>query len=230
MSSQSESTQTLNALYDLAKPHPWHGVSIGKSTPDLITVYIEIVPGDTMKYELDKRSGYLKVDRPQRFSNSCPAPYGFVPQTLCGDRVGKHCQEQTNRTNIEGDDDPLDICVLTERGITHGDLILDAYPIGGLRMIDGNEADDKIIAVLKGDAQYGDYRSISELNEGLLDRLRHYFITYKAVPNSFSESQSEITDVYDADEAKEIIHKSQLDYQEAYPKLWQVIKERHLDK
>jgi inorganic pyrophosphatase len=226
-SSSSESLQTLRALYDLAKPHPWHGISIGENSPEQITIYIEIVPGDTMKYELDKRSGYLMVDRPQRFSNSCPAPYGFVPQTLCGDRVGKHCRDATGRDHIHGDNDPLDILVLTERGITHGDLILQAYPIGGLRMIDGEEADDKIIAVLKGDAQYGEYRSIEELNEGLVDRLRHYFITYKALPSSFSESQSEITDVYDADEAKEIIRKSQLDYQEAYPDLWQVIQERH---
>ncbi|HKK45877.1 MAG TPA: inorganic pyrophosphatase, partial [Balneolaceae bacterium] len=156
-----------------SKPHPWHGIDIGEDAPEVVKVFIEIVPGDTMKYELDKESGYLKVDRPQRYSNICPLPYGFIPQTMCDDRVGRYCMEKTGRSSIIGDHDPLDICVITERNIPHGNLILDAIPIGGLRMIDGDEADDKIVAVLKGDATFGDIKAISEIPKHMIDRLTH---------------------------------------------------------
>ena len=66
----------------ILKSHPWHGVPIGDDSPGIVTTYIEIVPTDTVKYEIEKNSGYLKVDRPQKYSNVCPTPYGFVPQTL----------------------------------------------------------------------------------------------------------------------------------------------------
>ena len=71
----------------LFQAHPWHGVSIGPEAPRVVTAYIEIVPTDTVKYEIDKSSGHLKVDRPQQFSNVCPTLYGFIPQTYCGERV-----------------------------------------------------------------------------------------------------------------------------------------------
>ncbi len=194
-----------------SKPHPWHGIYIGSEAPERIRVFIEIVPGDTMKYELDKDSGYLKVDRPQRYSNFVPEPYGFIPQTLCSDRVGEFCAEQTQRENVVGDEDPLDICVVTERSIPHGDLIMEAIPVGGLRMIDGEEADDKIIAVLKNDALFGEARDISEVPESLVDRLTHYFLTYKDMPDG-RKNQCEITKVYGRDEALEVIRRSQKDY------------------
>jgi len=195
-----------------SKPHPWHGIRIGATAPEQLTVFIEIVPGDTMKYELDKDSGYLKVDRPQRFSNICPLPYGLVPQTLCTDRVAEICMDKTGREGIVGDGDPLDICVATERNIPHGNIIMEAIPIGGLRMIDGEEADDKIVAVMKGDALYGDYRDIHEFPDTLLDRLRHYFLTYKEMPDKPS-MRCEITHIYGAEEAYEVIRRSQKDYQ-----------------
>lgn len=75
----------------LMKSHPWHGVPIGKDFPAVVTTYIEIVPTDTVKYEIEKQSGFLKVDRPQKYSNICPTPYGFIPQTLCADNVAKLC-------------------------------------------------------------------------------------------------------------------------------------------
>src|SRR5438132_9474923 len=134
--------------------HPWHGVAPGDPA-GVVQAYIEIVPTDTVKYELDKQTGHLRVDRPQRFSNVCPALYGFVPQTHCGERNGELCSLRTGRKGIVGDGDPLDICVLTEKTIPRGDILLEARPIGGLRMIDRGEADDKIIAVLEGDAAYG---------------------------------------------------------------------------
>lgn len=202
----------LETIKLFSKPHPWHGINIGDDAPNKIKVFIELVPGDTMKYELDKESGYLKVDRPQRFSNICPTPYGFVPRTLCADRVAEFCMEKTGRSNIIGDGDPLDICVITERNIPHGNLILDAIPIGGFRMIDGEEADDKIIAVLSGDASFGQVRDISKIPKHMIDRLSHYFLTYKEKPFSDEKRECEITHIYGREEASEIIDRSVEDY------------------
>lgn len=199
-----------------SKPHPWHGINIGDDAPGMVKVFIEIVPGDTMKYELDKDSGYLKVDRPQRFSNICPMPYGFIPQTLCADQVGNYCMEKTGRSSIKGDDDPLDICVITERNIPHGDLILDAVPVGGFRLIDGEEADDKIIAVMKGDATFGNMRDITDVPKHIVDRLSHYFLTYKEMPFSKTKKECEITDIYGQQEAVEVIQRSINDYNDRF--------------
>jgi inorganic pyrophosphatase len=201
---------TLTKLF--SKPHPWHGIEIGNRMPEVVKVFIEIVPGDTMKYELDKESGYLKVDRPQRFSNICPLPYGFVPQTLCDERVADYCMKKTGRSSIQGDNDPLDICVITERNIPHGNLILDAIPVGGFRLIDGEEADDKIIAVMKGDASYGQMDDITHVSQHIIDRLSHYFLTYKEQPFSNSKQECEITDIYGGEEAFEVIRRSVKDY------------------
>jgi inorganic pyrophosphatase len=199
-----------------SKPHPWHGINIGNKAPDVVKVFIEIVPGDTMKYELDKESGYLKVDRPQRFSNISPKPYGFIPQTLCDDEVAEYTMEKTGRASVKGDNDPLDICVITERDIPHGNIILDAIPVGGFRLIDGDEADDKIIAVMKGDASYGDARNISDIPQHIVDRLSHYFLTYKERPFSETKRECEITDIYGQDEAKEVIRRSIKDYNKRF--------------
>lgn len=202
----------LETIKLFSKPHPWHGINIGGGAPNKVKVFIELVPGDTMKYELDKESGYLKVDRPQRFSNICPTPYGFIPRTLCADRVADFCMEKTGRADIVGDGDPLDICVITERNIPHGNLILDAVPLGGLRMIDGEEADDKIIAVLSGDASFGLMEDIAEVPKHMIDRLSHYFLTYKEKPFSEEKSECEITHIYGREEASEVIERSVKDY------------------
>lgn len=201
---------TLTKLF--SKPHPWHGIEIGDEMPEIVKVFIEIVPGDTMKYELDKESGYLKIDRPQRYSNICPHPYGFVPQTLCDEQVAEYCMEKTGRSSIKGDNDPLDICVITERNIPHGDLILDAIPVGGFRLIDGEEADDKIIAVMKGDASFGGMEDIVDVPQHIIDRLSHYFLTYKERPFSKTKRECEITDIYGQEEAAEVIRRSVKDY------------------
>ena len=131
------------------KAHPWHGIAIGDNAPEIVTAFIEIVPTDTVKYEIDKESGYLKIDRPQKFSNVVPALYGFVPQTYCDIKIAEFASQKSGKKVDKGDGDPLDICVLSEHTITHGDIILQAIPIGGLRLIDKGEADDKIIAVMK---------------------------------------------------------------------------------
>ncbi len=198
------------------RAHPWHGVSIGPDAPHSCTVYVEIVPTDTVKYEIDKETGLLRMDRPQQYSNVCPSLYGFIPQTLCADRVAAICMERTGRRGIVGDADPMDICVLAERSISHGDVLVEAVPIGGLRMLDGNEADDKIVAVLRDDAGYGAYRDIAAVPRALLDRLRHYFLTYKQAPDRLT-TVVEITDIYGRDEAHELIVRSQEDYRAAFP-------------
>ena len=203
------------------KSHPWHGLDIGTDAPNVVTAFIEMVPTDTVKYELDKVSGYIKIDRPQKYSNVVPALYGFLPQTYCGDLVAEYCMSQTERTDIHGDGDPLDICVLTEKTISHGDIIAEVRPIGGFRMLDKNEADDKIIAVLKHDATYNIYNDISELPHVIIDRLRHYFLTYKDLPGE--ERRTEITHVYNKEEAFEVIRRSAEDYKNHFQGLEDIL-------
>jgi len=182
----------------------------------VLTAYIEIVPTDTIKYEVDKTSGILKVDRPQQFSNVFPSLYGFVPQTLCAERVGALASERTGRPGIVGDGDPLDICVLTEKVVSHGDILVQAIPVGGLRMIDGNQADDKIIAVMQADALYGGWDDIQACPPAVLERLRHYFLTYKDIPGA-GRRRVEITHVYGRAEAYEVIARSRDDYRTQFP-------------
>lgn len=181
-----------------------------------MTAYIEVVPGDTIKYELDKESGLLKVDRPQVYSNICPTLYGLVPQTFCGEKIAEFCKQQTGRTDIVGDGDPLDICVFSEKLIPHGDVIMQARPVGGLRMIDHGEADDKIIAVMKNDAVFEDWDDITDCPTKVIERLKHYFLTYKQAPGS-SLAKCEITDVYGKEEAYEVIRRAYEDYKTSFP-------------
>lgn len=191
--------------------HPWHGVSAGSAFPELITAYIEITPFDTVKYELDKASGLLKIDRPQKYSNLCPALYGFVPQTYCGDKIGQLCTEHTGTPGIKGDGDPLDICILSEKPINCNNILIDCIPVGGLRMIDKNEADDKIIAVMKNDLVYGNITDISEIPDAILQRLLHYFKTYKLEPSSESNAV-EIAAVYNREMARKVLFCAAEDY------------------
>jgi inorganic pyrophosphatase len=204
--------------------HPWHGIAPGPRPPDVLTVYIEMVPADTVKYEVDKISGHLKLDRPQRYSSTCPAPYGFVPQTFCGDEVAALTASRTGRSGIAGDGDPLDVCVLTERAINHGGLLVTARPIGGLRMLDGDEADDKIVAVLEGDATYGAFTDISVCPASLVDRLRHYFLSYKDMPGEAAR-KTEITDVYGVAEARDVVERSIADYRTRFGALAALVAE-----
>ncbi len=196
------------------KSHPWHGVNIGDEAPELVTCFIEMVSTDTVKYEVDKDTGYLKIDRPQKYSNTIPALYGFLPQTLSGTLSAKISNEALGRDNIVGDKDPLDVCVLTEKAITHGDILVKAKPIGGLRMIDHNQSDEKIICVLNNDAFYGEIDDISELPPLVVERLRHYFLTYKDLPGE--KRNVEIPQIYGAQEAKDVIKASIIDYNERF--------------
>ncbi len=199
------------------KSHPWHGIEIGKNAPEIVVSFIEMVSTDTVKYEVDKATGYLRLDRPQKYSNTVPALYGFIPQTYSAERVGAFCAEKTGRTEVKGDGDPMDICILTEKTISHGDILVMARPIGGLRMIDGNQADDKIIAVLENDLVYGEYRDLEDCPAIIIERLRHYFLTYKDLPGE--KRNVEITHVYGTEEAHEVIRRSMEDYRHKFDNL-----------
>jgi inorganic pyrophosphatase len=211
----SDEQKLHNLLALMFQAHPWHGIAPGGAAPEIVNAYIELVPTDTVKYELDKPTGHLRLDRPQRFSSLCPTPYGFIPQTYCGAEVAKLCEERTGQTGIRGDGDPMDICVLTEKTITHADLLLRAKPIGGLRMIDGAEADDKIVAVLADDLVFGHITTIKDVPAGMIDRLRHYFLSYKQLPQD-APRRVEIADVYDRAEAYDVIKRSIADYRARY--------------
>jgi inorganic pyrophosphatase len=206
----------LRDLFSLLfQAHPWHGVATGADAPEVVSAYVEIVPTDVVKYELDKSSGHLHIDRPQRFSSICPTLYGFIPQSFCGDEVAELCSSRACRTGIKGDGDPMDICVLTEKTAAHGSFFVRARPIGGLRMIDGEQADDKIIAVLEGDIAYGYIHDIDECPKGLIDRLKHYFLSYKQFPGE-APRRVDIVDVYDRKEAHEVVARSVRDYRQEF--------------
>ena len=152
----------------------------------------------------------------------------IFPQSFCGDGVAQFCMERSGRQNIKGDGDPLDICVLTERTIAHGDIIATVKPIGGFRMLDGDEADDKIIAVLRHDVTYSGYNDISELPKGVINRLKHYFLTYKDMPamDRASEAQKkvEIVATYGREEAYEVITRSLEDYKCHFEGLEEILR------
>ena len=192
------------------RPHPWHGLEVGPAPPELLNAFVEITPFDLMKYEVDKVSGYLRVDRPQRSSAQHPALYGFVPRTYCGERV-RRLAPRARR----GDGDPLDICVLSERTIARNEIIVRCRVIGGLQMIDGGEADDKIISVLENDYVWGEARDVRDVPAVLVERLQHYFLTYKLVPGR--RVQARIAKVYGRSHALKVVRAAVADYEEAFP-------------
>lgn len=191
------------------RPHPWHGLEVGPQPPEVVHAYIEITPIDSVKYELDKVTGYLRVDRPQRTSSLPPTLYGIVPRTYCGRRVGSLMEGAE-----KGDEDPLDICVVSERPIGHSEVILNARVVGGLPMNDHGEADDKIIAVLENDQVWHGANDIVDLPDVMVERLRHYFITYKLKPGEISSVS--IDDVYGREHAHKVILASMADYEEEF--------------
>ena len=191
------------------RPHPWHGLDIGPQAPEIVLAFIEITPFDLVKYELDKTTGYTRVDRPQRTSSQPPTLYGIIPRTYAGRRVGAMMEAATG-----GDGDPLDICVVSERPIEKSEVILEARVVGGLPMVDNGEADDKIIAVLNNDPFWGDVTELTELPENLVERLWHYFKTYKDLPGE--EATVEILEPYDRAHALKVVQASQEDYIETF--------------
>jgi inorganic pyrophosphatase len=191
------------------RPHPWHGLDPGREAPEVVDAFIEMTPFDLMKYEVDKASGYVRVDRPQRLSSNVPALYGFIPRTYCGTRVAK-----LSKGAKRGDGDPLDICVLSERPVSRNEIILQARVIGGIQLNDRGEADDKIVAVLHGDYVWGNAKDLEDVPEVHVERLQHYFLTYKLVPNE--RNKIRISRVYGRRHALKVITASMLDYSEEF--------------
>lgn len=200
----------LTQGYSRSRPHPWHGLSPGPAPPSEVHAFIEITPFDLVKYEVDKSSGYLKVDRSQRTSSLPPALYGFVPQTYAADRVARLMPGVDS-----GDLDPLDICVLSERPISRAEVIITARVVGGIPMIDGGQADDKIIGILGDDPVFGHVRDVHELPDVLVGRLVHYFSTYKLRPEAVTPVV--VNDVYGREHAEAVVAAALADYREFYP-------------
>jgi inorganic pyrophosphatase len=169
--------------------NPWHSVSIGDKQPDIVDGIIEIPKSTKAKYELDKESGLLRMDRVLFSSMHYPANYGFIPQTYCDDK------------------DPLDILVLSQIDIVPM-CIVSAKVIGVMRMIDGGELDDKIIAVANDDISVNHINDISELPQHTLDELKNFFEDYKKL----EKKTVEVEDFQDAETAKAIVKKSIEDY------------------
>ncbi len=191
------------------RPHPWHGLEIGDKPPGLINAFIEICPFDLVKYEVDKTTGYLRVDRPHRTSSQHPTLYGFIPRTYCGLRVGKLMSAPNG-----GDGDPLDVCVISERPIARSEVLLRAKVIGGLPMLDGGQADDKIIAVLHKDPLWSGAENLSDIPTALIQRLKHYFLTYKLAPEESGDVK--IGDAYGRDRAFAVVEASIQDYNDEF--------------
>lgn len=142
------------------KSNPWHDVSPGDNLPDIVNGIIEIPKGTRAKYELDKESGLLRLDRVLYSSVYYPANYGFIPQTYCDDN------------------DPLDILIISQIDVVPM-CIVPAKVIGVMRMLDNNEADDKIIAVAAGDPSVSHINDISELPAHFISEMRSFFEDYK---------------------------------------------------
>jgi inorganic pyrophosphatase len=140
--------------------NPWHDIPYGENAPEMVTAIIEIPKGSKNKYELDKDSGLLKVDRVLFSSVHYPANYGFIPQTYCDDR------------------DPLDILVLGQEAV-YPLTLMRAKPIGVMQMIDQQEEDDKIIAVHADDPEFADYTDINQLAKHKMKELQRFFEDYK---------------------------------------------------
>lgn len=187
------------------RPHPWHGLEIGDAPPKLVNAFIEICPFDLVKYEVDKVTGYLKVDRPHRTSSQHPTLYGFIPRTYCGHRVGSLMPNARG-----GDGDPLDVCVVSERPIARSEIILSARVIGGLPMLDGGDADDKIIAILDKDPLWSSVEDLGDLPPAIIARLRHYFLTYKLAPEQAGDVH--IGDAYGREHAEQVVNAAIEDY------------------
>ncbi len=173
--------------------HPWHGVSVGENAPERVNAIIEIPKGSKGKYELDKESGLLKLDRVLFSAVHYPANYGYIPRTYCDDN------------------DPLDIMVITSMTLPHM-CLLDATVIGVMRMVDQGEADDKIIAVATHDVSVNHMRDISELPPHTIVEMRRFFEDYKKLENK----EVVVENFLGREEALQIVRDSVVLYKDTF--------------
>lgn len=164
--------------------NPWHDVSTGDDAPAVINTVIEISKHSRMKYELDKPSGMLRLDRVVHTTNVYPGDYGFMPQTLWDDG------------------DPLDVLVITDEGVLPN-TVARVRVIGVLRMIDDGESDDKILGVYADDPRYSDTEDVSDVHEHRLREIQHYFETYK----DLQDKDVEVTDIDGVRDARDAVQK-----------------------
>lgn len=209
MDDNPPSYQTSDSHVRQWRPHPWHGLPVGPDPPLRLCAYIEMTPFDLVKNEIDKESGYLRIDRLQRTSSLSPTPYGFIPRTYCGKRTASHTEDCS-----DGDHDPLDICVISERPISRAEIIAYVRTIGGIRTLDNGQADDKILSVLEGDPIWGQAEHIGDLPGPIIDRLCHYFSSYKVMPDQ--DNPVQLLGTYDRDEAMQVVRAAMKDYESEY--------------
>lgn len=191
------------------RPHPWHGLDVGANSPNVVNVYLEITPFDSMKYEVDKITGYLRIDRPQVGSSLPPCSYGFIPRTYSGDRVAA-----ISKTGKPGDEDPIDVFLFSEPPISRAEIVVAARILGGICMLDEGQVDDKLIGVLENDPVWSDAQEVTDLPEGMIARIRHYLSTYKLT--SETESRVRLKEAYGAAHARQIVEAGMADYVERY--------------
>ncbi|MBQ6718669.1 MAG: inorganic diphosphatase [Clostridia bacterium] len=173
----------------------WHDVSPERIKPDDFLCVIEIPKGSRKKYELDKETGYIILDRVLYTSTHYPANYGFIPRTY-GD-----------------DNDPLDVLLICAEDLEPLTLVR-AYPIGVIAMVDNGHRDEKIIAIPYSDPNYNMYKSIDELPKHLFDEMRHFFAVYK----NLEEKETAVEEVANADAAIKIIDEAIVRYNEVFLK------------
>jgi inorganic pyrophosphatase len=165
--------------------HAWHDISPGLKSPEIVRVVIEVPKGSKNKYELDKESGLLKVDRVLFSSMHYPANYGFIPQSLCGDH------------------DPLDVLVLGQETVVPF-CLMEARPIGVMKMWDQGEEDDKIIAVHENDPEYAHFRTLEQLPSHRMREVKRFFEDYKAL----ELKEVRVERFEGADEARKVVQAS----------------------
>ncbi|MCC6434793.1 MAG: inorganic pyrophosphatase [Acidimicrobiales bacterium] len=201
----------MTKSFDRFRAHPWHGLSAGDEAPAIVEAYIEITPFDAVKYEIDKRTGYLRVDRPQGSSALPPTLYGFIPRTYCAGRVAALTPNATT-----GDGDPLDICVLSQQRIDRAEVVLSARVVGGIQVLDGGEADDKIVALLTSDTVFDYAKDIKHLTTAVVNRMIHYFATYKMDMTGGKPNTIEVVGTYGAEQARAVVDAAMADYDEEF--------------
>lgn len=174
--------------------NPWHDIDLARITPEKFVAIIEIPKGSKKKYELDKETGLIKLDRILFTSTHYPSNYGFIPRTLADDN------------------DPLDVLVLCSE-ILDPLTMVECYPIGVVKMVDNQEVDEKIIAIPFRDPVYSGYRDISTLPQHVLHEISHFFEVYK----SLEHSETSVKTIVDREKALEIIEASMKTYDEVFP-------------
>ncbi len=174
--------------------NPWHDIDASRISPENFVSVIEIPKGSKKKYELDKRSGLIRLDRILFTSTHYPSNYGFIPKTLAEDN------------------DPLDVLVLCSE-VLDPLTIVECYAIGVVTMIDKGEVDEKIIAIPFRDPVYSGYRDVSTLPQHMLQEISHFFEVYKALEHS----ETSVKKILDREQAAEIITKCMKAYEKAFP-------------